>query len=860
MEVKMKFLYIFLPLLLSCSAAIQSDLFAQMYYLDAKPARIKYIDSTLGWIVGEKGTIYKTSDGGENWSLKQSGTQNNLYDIAFEDEFNGIAIGHSVVLSTSDGGENWNSQPFDDSVNVAESFSGVYYLGGPYSLFCKSTDKGATWVKSRIPVLSAQLRNIAFINKDTGLICVHAGSYDDRILKTTDGGVSWIQKFSNASSFHYLKENFVTGYNQGAFYRTTDFGESWALIWKYDQYPNLYQVQFVNENFGVALQGSMFGNYYMFTEDGGYSWQLYNALPKLASYPLLQFSSRQKGTLTSNLNTYRTTDGGNSWIEQSARFEYSHLVYFSDSSTGYRFGQRWIPQGSTSYRESAIQKTIDGGVTWKTKHFDNSVSGGNVDVDGKIRFLNKQKGIAVVGAKNNFSSLGKIFLTSDGGETWALVHNSAGKLNSFSFVDSLNYIAVGDNGLLLKSTDGGFSWNIKESGTTVNLNGISFNSIGKGVAVGEGTILTSSDAGNSWNSKVLFPTVIYNDVFFINQDDVTAAGTSGIILLSQNGGNDWKEIDVSTAKSLNAISFTDTKAGMVVGTDGVVLKTANGGLSWSIDIVAEGSGILSDVSFVDRTHAYVCGFTIINEYMRSSFPGIFRADPVLSGSVIIESNPSGAEILVGNIGTGQVTPDTVIGLQDENLRITLRLEGFSDTTFYQKLTVNPNVILINLNQVLFGSVIIESNPSGAEILVGNIGTGQVTPDTVIGLQDENLRITLRLEGFSDTTFYQKLTVSPNVILINLNKESVVDKTFKLSLNFPNPFNSWTKIYYSIPHNSTILFLIYDALGRLLGKWEKNNSEGSYDFTWDASAFPSGIYYLRMNTGEFSETRKLILMK
>jgi hypothetical protein len=90
--------------------------------------------------------------------------------------------------------------------------------------------------------------------------------------------------------------------------------------------------------------------------------------------------------------------------------------------------------------------------------------------------------------------------------------------------------------------------------------------------------------------------------------------------------------------------------------------------------------------------------------------------------------------------------------------------------------------------------------------------------------------------------------------------------FKLYQNYPNPFNPYTKIKFEIPiingvTNGNVKLIIYDILGREVDMLVNENLKpGSYEVTWDASKFASGIYFCRLITGEFIESIKIIFLK
>ena len=89
----------------------------------------------------------------------------------------------------------------------------------------------------------------------------------------------------------------------------------------------------------------------------------------------------------------------------------------------------------------------------------------------------------------------------------------------------------------------------------------------------------------------------------------------------------------------------------------------------------------------------------------------------------------------------------------------------------------------------------------------------------------------------------------------------IPKEFKLYQNYPNPFNPVTNIRFDIPSSSHIKLIIYDALGREVTSLAKETlSAGSYETSWDGSSFPSGVYYYRIQTGDFIDVKKFVLIK
>jgi hypothetical protein len=83
----------------------------------------------------------------------------------------------------------------------------------------------------------------------------------------------------------------------------------------------------------------------------------------------------------------------------------------------------------------------------------------------------------------------------------------------------------------------------------------------------------------------------------------------------------------------------------------------------------------------------------------------------------------------------------------------------------------------------------------------------------------------------------------------------------LAQNYPNPFNPSTKITYSIQERSNVSIKVFDLLGSEVEELVKGEIEaGTYDINFNASNLPSGIYFYRLQAGDFVQTRKMILLK
>ena len=108
--------------------------------------------------------------------------------------------------------------------------------------------------------------------------------------------------------------------------------------------------------------------------------------------------------------------------------------------------------------------------------------------------------------------------------------------------------------------------------------------------------------------------------------------------------------------------------------------------------------------------------------------------------------------------------------------------------------------------------------------------------------------------------YSKQNPTGNPVgIININSE--IPNEFSLGQNYPNPFNPATKIKFELRNTSFTNLVIYDGLGREVETIVNEQlNAGSYKADWNASNFPSGVYFYKLTTGDFSKTNKMLLIK
>ena len=229
--------------------------------------------------------------------------------------------------------------------------------------------------------------------------------------------------------------------------------------------------------------------------------------------------------------------------------------------------------------------------------------------------------IAIGGGQESHDSIQVMFQSSDYGLSWyENAHDGPSPwIRSMAFSDSVSGFAVGYDGKIIRSDDGGRNWGHNIVPVNRNLNKIVY--AGSGIYYIAGgnkdhdsiqTVLKSSDNGHSWN-------VIYDtsgpwlkSAYFLNTMKGFAVGDHGVILATVDGGNSWSSVASPILRDFYAITFTGPDTGYIAGGSAsfpchrTLLQTIDGGIQWTV-LTDNLGGILKDVSFLDAHTGYLVG-------------------------------------------------------------------------------------------------------------------------------------------------------------------------------------------------------------------------------------------------------------
>ncbi len=205
---------------------------------------------------------------------------------------------------------------------------------------------------------------------------------------------------------------------------------------------------------------------------------------------------------------------------------------------------------------------------------------------------------------------GLVLNTVDGGQSWQAQSLGDWPLSDVVFNKEVSQgWVVGIGGRILQSLDGGASWQPQNSGTRMTLLGLSLNDgVEQLCVVGQsGLVLTSTDGGQHWQTQSSGTKNTLTAVSFSDVKQGWAVGSGGTILHTVDAGLSWQAQNSTLEERLRDVSFSaDTRLGRVVGENGAVLTTVDGGLSWLAQDSGSGSTLLA-MSFIDAEQGLAVG-------------------------------------------------------------------------------------------------------------------------------------------------------------------------------------------------------------------------------------------------------------
>lgn len=283
-----------------------------------------FINENTGYVCGSGGKILKTINGGQSWTLLNTGVTGIISSIRFTNLNTGFACDQDGnILKTEDGGTTWQ------------------ILNFPYN---------------------NQLKTIFFLDENTGFVGGRQLSMSSKakIFKTNDAGLSWSEPNDSLNhtnlglKYYHINSLFFTNSSNGYFVsscidlggdplcsgyyigKTNDGGNNWFL--KYTNISQFYNIYFTNPQVGFAVGKNNFGGIISKTIDEGENWN--EQLIDYCTLRTVYFSDNNIGFIAGDSGKiWQTIDGAINWNKLSTISTNNlYAIHFPNTSTGYVVG------------------------------------------------------------------------------------------------------------------------------------------------------------------------------------------------------------------------------------------------------------------------------------------------------------------------------------------------------------------------------------------------------------------------------------------------------------------------------------------------------------------------------------------
>ncbi len=863
-------------IILLALAALPFNIYSQWFQVTSPTSNTLYSlyfnNTNTGYISGSlSGSVIKTTNGGSSWLFYTTGTSSTFYDMYFTDLLTGFVTGSTQqVIKTTNGGLNWDIKTSGSAVLYSISFPSTsigYAVGGSPSALVKSTDGGNNWINLISPSTNT-LRGVHFINTLTGWVCGASGT----LWKTTDGCVSWIPQ-SQSSSYSFEKLYFLntaTGMvagNNGVILRTTNGGTNWNQASSGITYT-LYDLYFAGTSTGWAVGGN---GSIIRTTDGGLYWYVQTAPVTSTLYAINMVNGNTGYIVGSGGVLLKTTNGGGTPIIPTFQKIVSGEIV---TNTGSYSPSTWNDYDGDGYQDLLALPWNDG--CWSCDYpillFKNNGNGTfNRITNNAIGQLTTKAWGGTWGDYDNDGRL-DIFLARPFSVNNLLFHNTG----NGNFTQITSGSIVNDGG---SST--GCSWcDYDKDGFidlfVANTGSVNFlyhnNGNGSFTKITSGSIVNDvgDSHGSAWGD---YDNDGWPDLFVVNysgQND----------FLYHNNGNG------TFSRVLSGPMVTDGLYGSACNwvdynNDGWLdLFVTNNNQAFKLYRNNGGSSFI-DAPIIPGQGTGYCYGSNWGDYDNDGWIDLFV--PRIGNNNLLYKNNNGtafSKITSEPISTdgGHSESGTWADYNnDGKLDLFVSNSGGSTPNYlYKNNNTSGNYLICKLNGCQLQNTISNRAGIGARIRIRD-GSMQQIREVNTGYSSQNMiwqhfglgSVTNidsvivywpsgNIQKFSNVPANQIFYIDECLLGVISNKSPV---KYELLQNYPNPFNPVTTIEYSIMKAVNVKLSVFDLNGRIVRILvNEKQSQGTYQEYFDGSELSSGVYIYKLETDEFSDTKKMVLLK
>jgi len=700
----------------------------------------------------------------------------------------------------------------------------------------KTTNGGENWYRiSPIPGFNWHL----VIDPNNPEILYYNGA--SNIFKSTDGGYSWSLKIissiynisisefkvkSNNSNIVYGCGSFIEGYfDVPCFFKSVDGGETCDMRILLGASPTDMAVD--PENPDILYIANSPG-----VTIGGY-------------IPFL----------------FRSTDGGNIWVDMKIESAFASGDYIrsmdvdSNSDIIMCFGG------------AGIYKSTDRGENWTL-------------LDSSRNYLNKIECL-----KDNPDHIfgtfeDSLFTSTDGGSSWSLFGSEPQGENIITILPlSLSEVLTGRESGIYKTVDKGITWDKKMTGIVAGeINSLTVSRSNPDIIFAEVTgldniLFKTSDRGTSWNELLNLgsssPIFSYSNLIIdIDKDTsdfvcvIQKSRYISYLLTTSDGGASWKHsgsfpdaYDLAIKNKIIFILYRDNQSNTTILT-----KSTDSGSTWNNSTVTTDGGLPYSVTTTPHNDStfFISGYynskgTIFKSTNGGSDWNVLYEEPAVNIQIYsVCADPADTNILYYYAQNG-IFKSTDNGNTWNNIY----------SNICSDLHVDKNGVIYGLAS---NEVIISKN-GGVSFDTYSSGITSTITDNCLEIDEMNGILYVG----TDKQGVMSLRLGTETRVENSQKKIITGH--RLFGNYPNPFNQGAGIRFQVSGvrdqglgDTRVKLAIYNILGQHIRTLvDEEKPEGTYRVYWDGrdkngQAVPSGVYFYRLQAGDFSEVKKMILLK
>ncbi|VAX23314.1 Glycosyl hydrolase, BNR repeat precursor [hydrothermal vent metagenome] len=748
-------------------------------------------------------------------------------------------------------------------ISIAQDWvnTDIMYLGAASGGLWKSTDRGNTWQVILDTLPCPTVSTIATNPGKAGDVWIGTGNKGNgagvsigKIYHSTDFGLTWkdvtpayyklgyVSKISVKPAPNTSSSDIIFASTNGGLFRK-EGGANFASVLTGEYYDVAFTGSLLSGSFKVVASGKISGatgSGIKFSSNNGISGSWSNrTLPSkidstrriTLSASLLGLHNKVYAIVTSpNYNNlegiWRSDNGGDSWVKVGKPFNGGQMNYNNtilvDNSNG---NLVW-----TGTNERSLFKSSDGGNSW-TSSFGNQL--GKIHEDEQFLW-------------DDVSKNGTIYVLNDGG-----LMKSTDNGANFSFIGNSSLSISQINNLTVSPESGGLF------GGGRYYVGTQDNGIQRGPdSFKQWHFVTCCDGGDiAFKDGKQYSTLIglsSNSSYRVQSpkpvcDDGWDAFTTGL-----PSGTPW-----SSNLIYNGSHF-------FINLGSSVYRADNGVLPWH---QLYDFGLYVNRIAVTKDNFVYVGLNDRDSFEDENFP--LRQLDDNGNPTLAPTNPKGfweskhvTDIYTSNTGTKPIFV-TLTGTSGKRV-----VMSDNNGITFQDITGNlPD--LVNAR-----SVVADPTRQANDIIyIGSDFGVFVTTDSGVHWfkYSENLPSVCYVNDIEYDPYSNKIVAAtygrgvfiadPVAPLTSVSKNAKIPGKFELSQNYPNPFNPTTKIKYQIPESGFVSLKVYDALGKEVATLVKKNlAKGNYEVNFNAKSLASGIYIYTLKANNYSESKKMLLMK